>query len=142
MKVRLRRREKYQHFLTRHRSGKFPRLKAPGELPMSTRPDSLRSISDIRVLRTVILLRLGQQDGSVPGDFGGLTETGFRQAALAAERLSMEPIDRIVSSGLPRAKQTAHRLPDTVHPSRSKPTQTEGEFLDPNTEPVVEPRRV
>ena len=77
---------------------------------MSTSPDSVRSISDIRVLRTVILLRHGQQDGSVPGDLGGLTETGCRQAALAAERLSMESINRIVSSGLHRAEQTAHAV--------------------------------
>ena len=77
---------------------------------MSDNDDCVSSISDIRVLRTVILLRHGQQEGSVPGDLGGLTETGCRQAALAAERLSMEPIDRIVSSGLPRAEQTARAV--------------------------------
>ena len=67
----------------------------------------MKTISDIRVLRTVILLRHGQQDESVPGDLGGLTETGLHQANLAATRLSMEPIDRIVSSGLPRPEETA-----------------------------------
>ena len=45
----------------------------------------MRSIPDIRVLRTVILLRHGQQDESKPGDPGGLTEKGFRQAALAVD---------------------------------------------------------
>lgn len=77
---------------------------------MSTSDDSVRSIPDIRVLRTVILLRHGQQDESTRGDPGGLTEKGCRQAALAAERLAMEPIDRIVSSGLPRAGQTAQAV--------------------------------
>ncbi len=62
------------------------------------------------MLRTVILLRHGQQDKSVPGDMGGLTETGHRQAALAARRLSTEPIDRIVSSGMRRADQTAEAV--------------------------------
>ena len=64
-------------------------------------------VPEIRLLRTVILLRHGQYDDSMPGDLGGLTRIGFRQAALAAERLSMEPIDRIVSSGFVRARQTA-----------------------------------
>ena len=76
---------------------------------MSGSRDSARSVGDIRVLRAVILLRHGQQDESTPGD-SGLTETGFRQAALAAERLSVEPIDRIVSSGLRRARQTAEAV--------------------------------
>ena len=76
---------------------------------MSSSRDGARSAEDIRVLRTVILLRHGQQDESTPGDTG-LTETGFRQAALAAERLSVEPIDRIVSSGLRRTRQTAETV--------------------------------
>ena len=62
------------------------------------------------MLRTVILLRHGQQDENPLGDLGGLTETGHRQAALAARRLAMEPIDRIVSSGLRRADQTAEAV--------------------------------
>lgn len=76
---------------------------------MSSSRDRAVSIEKIRVLRTVILLRHGQQDESTPGD-SGLTETGFRQAALAADRLSVEPIDRIVSSGLRRARQTAEAV--------------------------------
>ena len=77
---------------------------------MSTGQDSAVSVRDIRVLRTVLLLRHGQQDESTPDGSGGLTETGFRQAALAAERLTAEPIDRIVSSGLRRAEQTANAI--------------------------------
>ena len=77
---------------------------------MSTGGDSAVSVRKIRVLRTVILLRHGQRDESTPDGSGGLTETGFRQAALAAERLSVEPIDRIVSSGLRRAAQTAQAV--------------------------------
>ncbi len=77
---------------------------------MSASHDSLRSVHEIRVLRTVILLRHGQQDARTPGDLGGLTETGFRQAASAARRLSIEPIDRIVSSGFRRARQTAEAV--------------------------------
>ncbi len=74
---------------------------------MSTGHDSAVSVREIRVLYTVLLLRHGQQDESTPDGSGGLTETGLRQAALAAERLSVESIDRIVSSGLRRAEQTA-----------------------------------
>ena len=76
---------------------------------MSSSRDSARSVGDIRVLCTVILLRHGQQDERTRGDTG-LTEAGFRQAALAGERLSVEPIDRIVSSGLRRARQTAETV--------------------------------
>ena len=76
---------------------------------MSSSRDSARSVGEIRVLRTVMLLRHGQQDESTRGDTG-LTETGMRQAALAAERLSVETIDRIVSSGLRRARQTAEAV--------------------------------
>ena len=77
---------------------------------MSTGDGSAVSVREIRVLRTVILLRHGQQDESTPDGSGGLTEIGLRQAALAAERLSVEPIDRIVSSGLRRASQTAQAV--------------------------------
>ena len=77
---------------------------------MSTGQNNAVSVREIRVVRTVLLLRHGQQDESTPDGSGGLTKTGFRQAALAAERLSVEPIDRIVSSGLRRAEQTAHAV--------------------------------
>ena len=76
---------------------------------MSSSRDGVPSVEEIRVLRTVILLRHGQQEESTRGDTG-LTEIGFRQAALAAERLSVEPIDRIVSSGLRRARQTVEAV--------------------------------
>lgn len=76
---------------------------------MSSSRDGAPSVEEIRVLRTVILLRHGQQDESTHGDTG-LTETGFRQAALAAARLAAEPIDRIVSSALCRARQTAEAV--------------------------------
>lgn len=72
-------------------------------------PDGAPAVKEIRVLRTVILLRHGQQDESTRGDTG-LSETGLRQAELAAERLSVEPIDRIASSGLRRARQTAEAV--------------------------------
>ena len=93
---------------------------------MCTNHDGVKSVQEIRVLRTVILLRHGQQDESTSGDTG-LTETGFRQAALAAERLSVEPIDRIVSSGLRRARQTAEAV---VHHHASVETETDMDLCE------------
>lgn len=71
----------------------------------------------IRVLRTVFLLRHGQhaQDGADELE-GGLTDLGRQQARRTARRLAAQPVGRIVSSDLRRARQTAELLA-AEHPS-------------------------
>ena len=91
---------------------------------MSASHDSATSVHEIRVLRAVFLLRHGQQDTRTPGDLGGLTETGFRQAASAARRLSIEPIDRIVPAAFVAPGRLPRQLLASMHLSRSKPTRT------------------
>lgn len=60
----------------------------------------------------LLLIRHGQSEGNANGvlqgrlDFG-LSELGLRQAQLTAERLGGERVDRIVTSPLGRALQTA-----------------------------------
>ena len=73
-------------------------------------------VQQIRLIRTVILLRHGQHNAAAPNQLGGLTELGRRQATLAAERLVDEPIDRIVVSEFRRARQTAEEIA-RHHPS-------------------------
>lgn len=79
---------------------------------------------EIRVLRTVILLRHGQHNQAEPNQVGGLTELGRRQVAFAAERLAREPIDRIVASEFPRARQTAGEIA-RHHPSLTVETDAD-----------------
>jgi probable phosphoglycerate mutase len=64
---------------------------------------------------TTILLRHGQTEMSVERRFAGrgdipLTETGERQAAAAASRLTARRIDAIVTSPLQRARRTAEAV--------------------------------
>ena len=64
---------------------------------------------------TTILLRHGQTEMSVERRFAGrgdipLTETGERQAAAAASRLTSRGIDAIVTSPLQRARRTAEAV--------------------------------
>lgn len=83
---------------------------------MSTSPGGSGLGEHIQLLRAVILLRHGQHNQAAPNQLGGLTELGKRQAALAAERLASEPIDRIVVSEYRRARQTAEEVARR-HPS-------------------------
>ena len=77
---------------------------------MSTSHRNPAPAQQIRLLRTVIMLRHGQHNQAAPNQLGGLTELGRRQARLAAERLAQEPIDRIVASDFRRAQQTAEEV--------------------------------
>lgn len=63
---------------------------------------------EIRTLRTVWLLRHGQEAADRPPPLGGhLTEMGRQQAERAAARLAELPLQRIVASSLHRATETA-----------------------------------
>lgn len=63
---------------------------------------------EIELQRTVWLLRHGQEASDRPPPLGGhLTELGYRQAELTAQRLADIPFDRIVASSLHRAAETA-----------------------------------
>lgn len=63
---------------------------------------------DIQLLRTVWLLRHGQESPDRPRPLGGhLTELGRQQAELTAQRMADYPITRIVASSLHRAAETA-----------------------------------
>lgn len=63
---------------------------------------------EIQLLRTVWLLRHGQESPDRPRPLGGhLTELGRQQAALAAQRIADLPVGRIVASTLHRAAETA-----------------------------------
>ncbi|MBI3960375.1 MAG: histidine phosphatase family protein [Chloroflexi bacterium] len=63
---------------------------------------------DIQLLRTVWLLRHGQEAPDRPRPLGGyLTELGRQQAELTAQRMADYPITRIVASSLHRAAETA-----------------------------------
>jgi len=64
---------------------------------------------------TTILLRHGQTEFSTERRFAGrgdiaLTDTGLRQAAAAADRLTVRGIDAIVTSPLQRARRTAEAV--------------------------------
>ncbi len=72
---------------------------------------------DIQLLRTIWLLRHGQEAPERPRPLGGhLTELGRQQAELVAQRLADYPITRIVASTLHRAAETA-QIVATRHPS-------------------------
>ncbi len=63
---------------------------------------------EIQLLRTVWLLRHGQESPDRPRPLGGhLTELGRQQAVLAAQRIADLPVQRIVASTLHRAAETA-----------------------------------
>ncbi|MBX3054679.1 MAG: histidine phosphatase family protein [Caldilineaceae bacterium] len=63
---------------------------------------------DIQLLRTVWLLRHGQESRDRPQPLGGyLSDLGRQQAELTAQRLAEVPFTRIVASTLHRATQTA-----------------------------------
>lgn len=75
--------------------------------------------------RPFLFVRHGQTEYNVRGILAGstdvaLTETGMREAAMAAEILAGEPLRAVCSSPLKRARDTArliaapHRLPVTV----------------------------
>lgn len=70
-------------------------------------------------LRRVVLLRHGQTDYNVAGRMQGhidsqLTEEGRAQAVRAAPVLATMPFDRIVSSDLARAVDTANTVADAI----------------------------
>ncbi|GAA4676352.1 histidine phosphatase family protein [Pseudonocardia yuanmonensis] len=70
-------------------------------------------------LRRVVLLRHGQTDYNVAGRMQGhidsqLTEEGREQALRAAPVLGAMPFDRIVSSDLTRAVDTANTIADVL----------------------------
>ena len=70
-------------------------------------------------LRRVVLLRHGQTDYNVAGRMQGhidsqLTEEGREQALRAAPVLGAMPFDRIVSSDLARAVDTANTIADVL----------------------------
>ncbi len=74
----------------------------------------------------LILVRHGQSEGNAAGIIQGhsdfaLTELGRIQAGVTAERLSREAVDRIASSPLLRAVQTA----ETVAAALSLPVESE-----------------
>lgn len=71
-------------------------------------------------MTTLIVVRHGQSMGNLERRFVGhgdapLTPLGHRQAELTADFLSRYPIERIYSSDLPRAIQTAQPTADRLH---------------------------
>ncbi len=67
----------------------------------------------------ILLVRHGQSGKNVAGQFGGhsktpLSKIGRRQAEETAKRLANENIDKIYSSDLPRATQTAEPLANQI----------------------------
>lgn len=67
-----------------------------------------------KVLKTVYLVRHGQSEGNVGESFQGidspLTEQGYAQAELVAQRISEIPFEALISTTLPRAKATAEAI--------------------------------
>ncbi|MEM8943109.1 MAG: histidine phosphatase family protein [Pseudomonadota bacterium] len=58
----------------------------------------------------LILIRHGEPDLSQGNDDPPLSSRGVRQASETAARLALEPVDRIITSPLLRARQTADAL--------------------------------
>jgi probable phosphoglycerate mutase len=79
----------------------------------------------------IILIRHGQTDWNVVGRYQGqadppLNELGLEQAHLLAEELESIPLDRLISSPLKRAFQTAQVISDHLH----IPLQTDPRLME------------
>ncbi|MCR4325457.1 MAG: histidine phosphatase family protein [Patescibacteria group bacterium] len=94
-------------------------------------------------MKTIYFVRHGQSEGNISSMFQSedspLTEHGRKQAGFIAERVSRLPIETIIASTMPRAKETAdiisERTGHTPEPSelfreRGKPNSLEGKRHD------------
>jgi len=76
------------------------------------RPSGRRRLSAPRAETTLYLVRHGESEANATGRFAGqtdspLTELGRRQAEIVADTLAKIPFDRVASSDLSRARDTA-----------------------------------
>jgi len=105
-------------------------------------------------MKTVYLVRHGETVSNAKEVFQeqsiSLSEKGMRQADILATRLSKLPVDAIISSDLPRARQTAEKIGTVLHKEplfvpffreRKEPTSLQGKsYADPAVKKLRELR--
>lgn len=109
-------------------------------------------MSDQQIRKTVYLIRHGQSVDNIAPVFQSvnapLSDVGKKQAAQMADRLNKLPFETLISSPLPRARQTAEAIASKTGKSitfsdlfveRIKPTAIDGKaFDDPEAAAIYE----